>query len=287
MKWHNGSDFTAEDIKFTVEKIKELKDDSIYNSNVLNIDYVEILSNYLIKIHLFEEKALFEYDLTFPIISSSLFGTDDIKTSIKNNIPMGTGKYKIVSVDTNSQMDLEINSNWWDKENSNLRIDTITIRIYGTVAEIYNAYKLGGIDMMIAQSLNVEENIGKIGSNIKTTYGRDFDYLVLNTKNSILANKEVRHAISYAINKEEIVNSVYKGRYIVANYPLEYGSYLYNKELSKLEYNVQKAKELLQGNTYRLNLVYNSSNEGRKQTAEVIKKNLADIRNNSNNKWSF
>jgi len=140
---------------------------------------------------------------------------------------------------------------------------------------------LDGIDMITTQSLNIEETIGTIGSNVRTSYGRNFDYLVLNTKNENLKNKEIRQAISYGINKEEIVSTVYKGKYIVADFPLEYGSYLYNKDISKIGYNENKAKESLRGN-YRFNLVYQASNEARKQTAEIIKKNLENVRNNNN-----
>ena len=60
VKWHNGTDFTAEDVKFTIEAIKMLGDASIYNTNVSNIEKVEIMGNNLIKLYLFEEKPFFE-----------------------------------------------------------------------------------------------------------------------------------------------------------------------------------------------------------------------------------
>ncbi len=56
---------------------------------------------------------------------------------------MGTGKYKLSTIDLNMQMELKANENWWKHEEENLRIDTINIRIYKTIAELYNAYKLG------------------------------------------------------------------------------------------------------------------------------------------------
>lgn len=127
-------------------------------------------------------------------------------------------------------------------------------------------------------------------------YGRTFNYLVLNTGSNILSHKEVRQAISYAINREQIVNEVHGEKYIIADNPLEYGSYLYNKENAKYKYDQNKAKQILQDNgwTYRqgdvwqkkqdyttlrlrINLLVNSSNETRVKTAEIIKKNLEDI----------
>lgn len=300
VKWHNGADFIANDVKFTIDTIKKVGEGGIYYSNVSNIENVEVLSNYLLKVYLYEDVQFFEYNLTFPIICSSLFGEDDVSNSDKNNVPMGTGKYKLQSVDISSQLELKQNPNWWNKDNIKLRIDTITVRIYGTIAEVYNAYKLGGIDLISSQSLNIEDNIGTIGSNVNETYGRNFDYLALNTKDSLLSNKEVREALSYAINKDEIVNTVYNKKYIVADYPLEYGSYLYNKS-EKYGYNPDKAKQILMDNgwTYtsynywqkqegynylklRLTLVVQTSNEARVKTAEIIKSNLEAVRNSCN-----
>lgn len=231
VKWHNGADFSAEDVKYTIETIKRLGESSIYSANVSNIENVEIINNNLVKIYINQETPFFEYNLTFPIISSNMFGANtDIMQSDRNNLPMGTGKYKLQSIDITTGFELKENLEWWNSENIDLRIDNITVRIYGNVSELYNAYKLGGLDLITSQSLNVEDSIGTVGSNIESRYGRNFDYLALNTVSNILSNKEVRQAINYAINKEEIINTVYGGKYIASDFPLGYGSYLYNRK---------------------------------------------------------
>lgn len=146
VKWHNGADFLAQDVKYTIETIKVLGEASIYYSNVKDIENVEIVNDNLIKIYLNQEMPFFEYNLTFPIISSSVFGLDsNITNSDKNNLPIGTGKYKLQSIDITSQMELKENKSWWNSENKDLRIESITIRIYKAVSEVYNAYKLGRI----------------------------------------------------------------------------------------------------------------------------------------------
>lgn len=294
VNWHNGAEFTAEDVKYTIDIIKSLGNDSIYNANVSNIENLEIVNDNLVKIYLNEEIPLFEYNLTFPIISSNLFKDEDIRNSSNNNIPIGSGKYRLKTTDISTQIELEKNPNWWNKEKENLRIDTITVRIYGTIGELYNAYKLGGLDMITSHSSNIEDNIGTIGSELQGVRGRNFDYLALNTKSNFLSNKEVRQAITYAINKEEIINVVYGGKYFKADYPLEYGSYLYEKT-NAYEYNIEKAKKILQNGGWnyvggvwqkkqeyntlrlRLNILVQSTNEKRVKTAEIIKKNLEEM----------
>lgn len=167
VKWHNGQEFSAEDVKFTIDTIKKLGDTTIYISNVSKIESVEVLSNNLIKLNLNEEVPFFEYNLTFPIISLNLFGTENVESSDKNNIPIGTGKYKLKTID-NSQIDLEENTTWWKRDNTNLRINEIAIRIYNNISEVYNSYKLGGIDVISTKTLNIEDTI----RNNRTSYRR-------------------------------------------------------------------------------------------------------------------
>ncbi|MCI9365210.1 MAG: hypothetical protein HFJ54_00850 [Clostridia bacterium] len=304
VKWHNGTDFNAVDVKYTIDQIKNLGSEYIYFPNVSNIESIDIVNNNLLKINLYEEEPFFEYNLTFPIICASFYGEEDITTSDKSKIPMGTGMYKIQEIDINSQLELKLNTSWWNIKKVTPKIDKINVKIYSSIAEVYNAYKLGSIDFLATTNNKaIEENIGTIGYNIKENYGRQFDYLALNCENSVLSNKEVRQAINYAINKGEIINSVYGGKYIEADYPLAYGSYLYNKSSTDYEFNQDRAKRILVDNGWeyinkywqkkinystvriKLDLLVNSSNEARVNVANIIKSNLESARNTS--KFSF
>ena len=69
VKWQDGSDFTAEDVKFSIETLQKAKN-SIYIENVKEISKVEIVDEHTIRIELNKEIPFFEYYLIFPIISS-------------------------------------------------------------------------------------------------------------------------------------------------------------------------------------------------------------------------
>ena len=81
IKWHNGSNLIAGDVKFTVDTIKSLGNEYVYFANVSNIEKVDIISDTILRIYLYEEEPLFEYNLTFPIISMTFFSGEDIKIS--------------------------------------------------------------------------------------------------------------------------------------------------------------------------------------------------------------
>ena len=296
VKWHNNGDFTVDDVKYTIEQIKALGSEYIYYSNVQNIESVEIVGKNILRINLTHEEPFFEYNLTFPIISSQFFGADDLRNTEKNKLPMGTGMYKLETIDFNSQIELKLNPAWWNLKNDNPKIEKINIKFFSSVSEVYNAYKLGSIDLLnTTKNTNIEKNIGTIGYNSKENYGREFEYLALNTEKEVLSNKEVRQAVNYAINKQDIINYIYGNKYIQADYPLAYGSYLYNSEIADYEFNQGKAKQILEENGWvysnkywqkkigynnvrlRINLLVNSSNEQRVKTANMIKENLEQI----------
>ncbi|MCI8353339.1 MAG: ABC transporter substrate-binding protein [Clostridia bacterium] len=290
IKWNDGTLFTAKDVQFTIDRLKDSKVKSIYAYNVENVTGIEVIDNATIRINLDKEVPFFEYNLTFPIMSYKYYENEDFVNTYKNSNPIGTGKFKVVS--DNGNVILKLNENWWNVEEKDCKLSQIQIIKYGNMGEVYKAFKIGNIDLINTDSLDIQNYIGTIGYNLKSFKGRELDYLAFNCNNEELSNKEIRQAISYAIDKQNIVSAIYGDKYYVANFPLDYGNYLYEQEKVGYEYNMDKAKELLirkgwefknktwqkvkDYRTLRLNfnLVVNSSNGKRVEVAENIKNSL-------------
>lgn len=289
--WQDGTEFTADDVKFTIETIQKDKK-SIYLENVKNISKAEIVDNYTIRLELNEEVPFFEYQLIFPIISKRQYEKQDIAKS--EDIPLGTGKYKIKRLEKDI-IELTKNENWHEIQNENPNIKNITISIYETTGEVYNSFRLGNIDLVHTNNINYEEYIGSMGYQKKQYLGREYDYLAFNCKNTVLQYVEVRRAIQKMINKEKIVSSVFENNAYVANFPLDYGSYLMdNLELSvtsnqeeaskilkaagwKYEYGIWSKEIDGRTRTLNFNLVVNKENVQRVKVAEEIKKQLKEL----------
>lgn len=289
IKWEDGTNVTGQDVKFTIERLQE--GESVYSDNVENIKSVEIIDGNTVRINLKEEEPFFEYNLIFPIISSTQFANEDFYKS--RLAPIATGMYKVSNA-TEESMELVQNENWNNPDNVELKIDRIIINFYGTMGDAYNDLKIGNIDMVSTSITNVEDYIGTIGFATKEYKGRELDFISLNCEDTILSNKEVRQAINYAIDKNKINSSVFSNNYYISSFPIDYGSYLYDKESSS-NYNQDKAREVLEdaGWEYRygywrktenystrylnLNLVVDRSNETRVKVAELIEEQLEDI----------
>lgn len=287
-KWSDGQRFTSEDVRFTIDRLKEIS--SIYSYNVQYVIGVDIIDDYTIKINLDREVPFFEYQLTFPILSKDYYEGEDFVTTEKNKSPVGTGKYQITKVEP-SYILLEKNAGWWDKEKE-LTIDKITINLYSSIGELYNSFKIGNIDLIATTNDNLQEYIGTIGYSSKELKGREHTFLALNTQNYFLAKQEVRKAIAYSIDKENIVSSVCNNKCYTCNFPLDYGSWLSQGQDASSGYNMEQAKQVLTDNgwSYKaqnwqktenyktqrivLNLMVKASNPAKVAVAENIRQQL-------------
>lgn len=289
-KWQDGSSLIAKDIQFTIDRLKEGK--SAYSYNVEKVISVEILDSNTVKINLIEPVAFFEYNLTFPILPNNYYIGEDFYNSAKT--PIGTGMYKIAKIDSNN-ITLEKSNKWWNKEKENSKIETINIKIFSEIGELYNSFKLGNIDIFTTYNYNLENYIGTIGYAKHEFTGRNFDYLAFNCQDNLLKNKEIRKAISYAIDKTNIVSTVYNNNCYVSNFPIDYGNYLYTNNSVSSGYNTEQAKKVLLDNgwqyknnrwqktedynTKRINLTLtvNKEDVNRVAVAESIKTSLEQI----------
>lgn len=289
IKWQDGSNLIAKDVEFTIEMIKQTN--SIYSSNVQAIESVEIPDSETVIVNLSKPITFFEYNLTFPIISSMYYTNEDFQNSSK--IPIGTGMYKIASIDSDNIMIVR-NDRWRNLKTAAPKTQSILLKKYNAVGEIFNAFKLGNVDTINTYKSNYTDYVGTIGYNKREYVGRDYEFISLNCSDAILSDVSVRKAINYAINKDNIVGTALGGAKVVANSPLDYGSYLYNAD-GKIDYSPDLAKQTLEeGGWYfanerwqksingyvrkiNLSLVVSKDNGERVNVANNIKGQLADV----------
>ena len=245
VRWSDGERFTSEDVRFTIDRLKDTT--SIYSYNVEHVTQVEIVDDYTLKITLDKEIPFFEYNLTFPILSKNYFEGEDFVNTSKNQSPTGTGRYKIAEVQP-SYITLTKNTSWWNKD-KDLSLEKITINLYSSIGELYNSFKLGNIDLISTTNNNLQEYIGTIGYGSKELKGREHTFLAINTaSNNALSNQEVRKAISFSIDKENIISSVLNNKCYTSSFPLDFGSWLSQGQDSSSGYNPQQAKKVLTDN---------------------------------------
>ena len=285
--WEDDSNFTASDVLFTIDRIKE--NNSIYSENLKYVIGVDIIDSTTLKITLSEPVDFFEYNLTFPIMCEKYYEGEDFATTLR--VPIGTGMFKITEYSSNV-IKLSPNENYWNINKKPMATE-ISINLYGTIGEAYGAFKNGEIDVLSVKSNNIEEYIGTLGYKKIEYKARDYDFLVLNTDGTIFSDVNIRKAISLMIDKNSLLASCFdRGGHVVSNFSLDMGAWVYNKDLN-VDVDTERAFQILtddgwdrttnswqkkyDGRNQRLSfsITVNSNNNTRVAVAENIKEQLS------------
>ena len=290
--WQDGTDFTANDVKFTIDTIKQGGISTTYANNLQAVVGLEPIDNNTVKLTLAYPVDFFEYNLTFPILSQKYYEGEDFATTEKNSSPIGTGMFKISSVDSNV-IKLVKNDSYWDNSRNSM-VKEININLYGSAGELYNAFKNGEVDIIDVKINNVEEYIGSMGYKKIEYKARDYVFLALNTQSNLFSDKAVRQAIGKSIDKNNIIATCLGAGYTSSNFSLDMGNWLYTRDLS-VQTNTDEAKQILindgweyKNNKWRKNidgklvdltftLAVNGNNPPRILVAENIKSQLANV----------
>ncbi len=244
--WEDNSNLTSHDVKFTVDMIRDyhgLGIKSIYAENLKHIISFEIIDDNTFKIVLSQEVPFFEYNLTFPIMCEKHYVEDNFATTSK--APIGTGKFKIAEY-ANNTIKLIKNENYWN-EAKEPTVTEVYINLYSSMGEVYNAFKSGDIDLIIAKNADIEQYIGTLGYNKIEYKAREYDFLAFNTAHTILSDSNVRKAISLVINKDTLVASSLGNGFVSSNFSLDMGNWLYTKDLN-IGSDTEYAKQILINN---------------------------------------
>ncbi len=294
VKWHDGYPFTAEDVLFTYQVTIDPKTPTAYSGDFLKVKKAEVIDPYTFRV---------TYDIPFApalaswsaaVLPKHLLNGKDITRTKLSRSPIGTGPYMFKEWKTGQKIVLISNPDYFE---GRPYIDGYIIRIIPDMATMFLELRAKGIDRMSLTPLQYTrqtENRFFYNNFNKYRYlSFSYTYLGYNLRNPFFKDKRVRQAISYAINKEEIIKGVILGLGKEATGPFKPGTWAYNSEVKKYNYDPKKAKKLLaeagwkdtdgdgildkNGNPFVFEIITNQGNEIRAKCAEIIQRRLADI----------
>ncbi|MCI8576139.1 MAG: ABC transporter substrate-binding protein [Lachnospiraceae bacterium] len=243
VKFHDGNTMTAEDVIFSFKRAKE---SGVVSTYLSFIDSVEADGDYAVTMHISAPYAQIYQSLSNPsavVVSKAAvekYGDDFSKN------PVGTGAYKFVEWKPADSIVLTAFEDYWGEPAGTKNVE---IKVIPEGAQRTIMLENGEVDIASAILLNdaarIEENEG-LDMLHETGYKSSLIYFKTDSEKWPIGNKLVRQAFQYAINKQEIVDSVIYGYGQVGSLyatPLTAG---YNAEKDNLySYDPQKAKDLL------------------------------------------
>lgn len=238
-KWHDGNPVTADDVAFTVSSIRSNKT-SPYNYMVQNISDVVVNGEKNLTIKFKNNAAFAKENLTFPIISKVQLSGKDINNVDANKV--GNGVYKIASYSDREGISLEVNKDYYgDIPKSAMNINVNIVPNEDAVVSTVEALES---DMVKADSDNLSR-FQNSRFDIKSYEGRDYDAVIINQSNPLLANANFRKAIVSAINRTAIIENGYMGHVHSVNIPINSKSKYYESSIKNMEYSTENAEKYM------------------------------------------
>jgi len=299
VKWHDGEPFTADDVKYTYDRVQDPKVDAAQlRTYFSNIKSCEVLDPYTVRFNATERyfKSLEELG-EMPIVPKHVFekGEPNFNKHPFGRHPIGTGPYKFVRWDTGAQIALERNDDYWDITHSRYPKRLV----YQVLEEPYVAAQLskkGEIDVFEKvtpiQWEHELKNSRSMGHLREIVYPFPaYNYVGFNLRLPMFSDIRVRHAIDLLMPRDEIISQVYLNQYAskTSGYDPP-ASPNYNHDIPPTPYDPAQALQLLNdagwkndhgdGLLYKDNqplsftLFYPSGDPSRGKMAELIQESL-------------
>ncbi|MFW0786036.1 ABC transporter substrate-binding protein [Gordonia sp. CPCC 206044] len=190
----------------------------------------------------------------------------------------GTGPFRFTSWQPNASLRLERNDRYWGGAPP---LDSVTFVIVRDQESLYTRLRTGQLD--VAEGLSYHDQqlaTSRYGFTSVTYKGAEAqEYLGINVANPALSDRRVRTAIAYAIDRDRIIEDVYRGSGYPVNVPWPKWSPAYRPELNNTyRRDVDKARNLLAGVGPIPTLTLDYSPEGVDAVvAQIVQSNLRDI----------
>ena len=238
--FQNGDPLTAQDVVYSYERCF---DNAYMQEKVEAIDSVTAPDDSTVEMHLkYQFSPLMEKIAAIGIVSQSFAEANMDDQGLLGFNACGTGAYSVKEAIPDVSITLEAYSGYWGGE---APIKTLNFEQITDETTAVTAFEAGEIDVMSIPSANWAQ-ISESGQyNTDSRPSNHVVYLIFNTEAAPFDNRELRQAIAYAINREDIIAVAADGladpaTSLATSYMLGY-----TEDHMTYEYDPEKAKELL------------------------------------------
>lgn len=252
VKWHDGKDLTAEDVRFTFELIQNPSFRARSRAGFNLVSEVKAEGN-TITWRMKESFAPFMSFLawTFIVPRHHLEGAADPNATPFHSAPVGTGAFRFVERKTGSHVLLEANKSYFG---SGPYLERLVFRYVPDLNVMYTQFRTGEIDYLglqgippsqYAEAKTLKDRVAHVSPRASV------ENLTLNLGHPVLKEKAVRQALYLAIDQEAIVEALYYGLPKPASNFMPPQSWAYNDKIPVHALDVEKAKKILEDSGWK------------------------------------
>ena len=260
VKFHNGNDFTAEDVAYTfhrlltveggvnTEFIDQIKGaDELLAGETDTLEGVEVVDDYTIKVTLKEPFAGFLASISSPGVSiydseateaaGDQFGMDPAVT-------VGTGPFEFASWSFNNQLVLTRNEDYWKGASELPGVVIKIIQDTETQSMMFESGELDILDLDYAAD-SVDRFTETYPDQIVQGPRVGIVYFTMNFNKEPFQDVRVRKAVQMSIDRQAILDALYGGRGQVEQGIFPHGLIGFNPDQEEIKYDPEAAKALL------------------------------------------
>jgi peptide/nickel transport system substrate-binding protein len=252
VKFHNGEPFTADDVVYTVNYVVNPDNAVKVPTNVNWMDHAAKIDDSTVRIILKAPFPPAEEYLAGPVVIYPDEYYAKVGSTGMAMAPIGTGPYKVKSVDPGKEYVLERNDDYFDGPRRKAKIGNVDIKtipdMNTQVAELFN----GGLDFLWNVPADQSEKLAMMTDRFTVTNAQAMrvGYISMDAAGRVdpegpMTKLKVRQAINHAIDRKKIVDALLKGSSQVINSgcaPIQFGC---AQDVTTYDYDPEKAKALL------------------------------------------
>jgi peptide/nickel transport system substrate-binding protein len=277
-KFHDGSNVTAEDCVYSIDRAVHLKD-SQWAWLFQAIDRLEAPDAKTVKIDLKKPWAPFLADLALFAASIIPKRQHQEKGQALFESPIGSGPFRFELWEKGNRVVLKRNDDYWDQGKPYL--DELEFLVLTDANTRMLKFQAGELDIVTDVPFSQLDSLKTNPQyQVFTDGAARFDYVGMNNTRKPFDDKKVRQAINYVVNKDAIIKSVLFGNGEPANTMLPKMLY-HNDTVKGYPYDVEKAKQLIAessaANGFKAEFVIGAGDPVAQQYAQLIQNDLLQI----------
>jgi peptide/nickel transport system substrate-binding protein len=240
-KFHDGKPFDAEDVKFTFERLIDQKTGTAHPEYYKDIETVQVIDSYTIKIKLKTVNSMFLFNLARP---DSVIVNKETVDRIKS-APIGTGPFKFVEWVRGDHITL---TKFEDHHRKGIPyLEKVTFKFIGDPSTQIASLKTGDIDA-IAYDVSPENALLlEKDPKFNVLNGYTTTKVILSTNNSRkpFTDVRIRRAMAHAIDRDALIKGAMSGYGVPIGSHMDPGNPYYIDLTSTYPFNPEKAKQLI------------------------------------------
>ena len=257
--FHNGDDFTADDVRYTIERTitqEAPAASKLSTLRPLDEDGVVVEDDYTVTLNFEQAMAPALIYLTrgpgraATIVSQGAI--EEMGEEAYRTAPVGTGPFMVSDHEIGSSLTLDANPDYFETDEDGTQlpyVDGIDLQPIPEAATLVNALQSGDIDfanLIPLQNLERIQDTDSVTASVAP--GVNWYGLAMNQTRDIFSSREARLGIAKAINNEQFIETAYFGNALSARGPINKATnWVYREDKPDTQaYDMEEAQQLIE-----------------------------------------